>query len=59
LHPQWLVTAVLAYDSFPVSDTKGLIYVESDRMTVGLAYAFMDVGIAAVNERRGPRPEMI
>ena len=68
-HPQWRVTAGFAYDSSPVSDSDrtvalpldrafrysaGLIYEVSDRITMGLAYTFIDAGSAGVNETRGP-----
>jgi long-subunit fatty acid transport protein len=68
-HAQQRVTAGFASDSSPVSDANrtvappldrtfrypaGRIYDSSDRMTVGLAYRFMDVGSAAVNETCGP-----
>jgi long-chain fatty acid transport protein len=68
-HPQWRATAGFAYDSSPVSDSNrtvampldrafrysaGLIYELNDRMTLGLAYTFIDAGSASINETRGP-----
>jgi long-chain fatty acid transport protein len=68
-HPQWRVTAGFAYDSSPVSDANrtvampldrtlrysaGLIYEVNPRITLGLAYTFIDLGSAPVNETRGP-----
>jgi len=68
-HPKWRVTAGFAYDSSPVSDTNrtvalpldrtfrysaGLIWDLNERITMGLAYTFLDAGSAPVNETRGP-----
>ncbi len=68
-HPQWRVTAGFAYDSSPAGDadrtvalpldralrySAGLIYELSDRITMGLAYTFIDAGSASVNQTRGP-----
>lgn len=63
------MTTGFAYDSSPVSDANrtvaipldrtlrcsaGLIYEVNQRITLGLAYTFFDLGSAAVNETRGP-----
>ena len=68
-HPQWRVTAGFAYDSSPVGDadrtvvlpldrqfrySAGLIYDLNERITMGLAYTFLDGGSASVNQTRGP-----
>jgi long-chain fatty acid transport protein len=68
-HPQWRVTAGFAYDSFPAGDadrtvalpldrqfrcSAGLIYDWNERITMGLAYTFIDAGSASVNQTRGP-----
>jgi long-chain fatty acid transport protein len=68
-HPKWRVTAGFAYDSSPVSDANrtvalpldrtfrysaGLIWDLNERITMGLAYTFLDAGSAPVNETRGP-----
>jgi long-chain fatty acid transport protein len=68
-HPQWRVTAGFAYDSSPVGDadrtvalpldrqfrySAGLIYDLNERITMGLAYTFIDAGSASVNQTRGP-----
>ncbi len=67
--PKWRATAGFAYDSSPAGDADrslalpldrafrysgGLIYDWSDRLTVGLAYTFMDAGKAQLTESRGP-----
>jgi long-chain fatty acid transport protein len=67
--PQWRVTAGFAYDSSPVGGANrtvtlpldrqfrysaGLIYDLNQRITMGLAYTFIDAGSASVNETRGP-----
>jgi long-chain fatty acid transport protein len=68
-HPQWRVTAGFAYDSSPAGDadrtvalpldrqfrySAGLIYDLNNRITMGLAYTFIDAGSASVNQTRGP-----
>jgi len=68
-HPQWRVTAGFAFDSSPVGDadrtvvlplgrqfrySAGLIWDVSERITLGLAYTFLDAGQASVNQTRGP-----
>jgi long-chain fatty acid transport protein len=68
-HPQWRATAGFAYDSSPAGDADrtvalpldrafrysgGLIYDLNDRITMGLAYTFIDAGSASVNQTRGP-----
>ncbi len=68
-HPRWRVTAGFAYDSSPAGNVDrtvampldrtlrysgGLIYEWSDRVTLGLAYTFMDAGTASLTQRRGP-----
>jgi long-chain fatty acid transport protein len=67
-HPKWRVTAGFAYDSSPVGDadrtvalpldrqfrySAGLIYDLNERITMGLAYTFIDAGSASVNQTRG------
>jgi long-chain fatty acid transport protein len=62
------VTAGFAYDSSPVGDadrtvalpldrqfrySAGLIYDLNERITMGLAYTFIDAGSASVNQTRG------
>lgn len=68
-HPKWRVTAGFAYDSSPAGDadrtvampldrafrySAGLIYELTERITMGLAYTFIDAGDASVNQTRGP-----
>jgi long-chain fatty acid transport protein len=68
-HPQWRVTAGIAYDTSPVSDeyrtvdlamdrtwrySAGLIYDYSKKLTLGFAYTFLDAGNAPINQTRGP-----
>jgi len=68
-HPHWRVTAGFAYDSSPAGDadrtvtmpldrqlrySAGLIYDYSQRITLGLAYTYIDAGSASVNQTRGP-----
>ena len=68
-HPKWRATAGFAYDSSPVGDgnrtvslpldrafrySAGLIYDVTQRITMGLAYTFIDAGSASVNQTRGP-----
>ncbi len=65
-HPGWRVTAGFAYDSSPAGDddrtvampldrvlrySGGLIYEWSDRVTLGLAYTFLDNGTASLSQR--------
>lgn len=67
--PKWRLTAGFAYDSSPVSDENrsvvlpldrqfryavGVIHEWTERITVGLAYEFLDNGSASVNNTRGP-----
>jgi long-chain fatty acid transport protein len=69
VHPHWRVTAGVAYDSSPAGSVQrtvalpldrqfrysaGLIYEVNTRLTVGLAYTFIDAGEASVNQTRGP-----
>ena len=68
-HPKWRVTGGFAYDSSPAGDgdrtvalpldrqfrySAGLIYEVTERITLGLAYTFIDAGSADVNQTRGP-----
>ena len=68
-HPQWRVTAGFAYDSSPAGAAQrtvalpldrqfrysaGLIYDLNERITMGLAYTFIDAGSASVDQTRGP-----
>jgi long-chain fatty acid transport protein len=68
-HPHWRATAGFAYDSSPAGDadrtvampldrqlrySAGLIYEVTERITLGLAYTFIDAGSADVNQTRGP-----
>jgi long-chain fatty acid transport protein len=68
-HPKWTATAGFAYDSSPVSEgdrslslpldqqfrySVGLMHAPSDRITLGLAYTFMDAGSAPLTQTRGP-----
>src|SRR5574341_1383733 len=68
-HPKWTATAGFAYDSSPMGDADrtitlpmdrqfrysvGLIHELSDRVTLGLAYTFLDAGDAPVTQTRGP-----
>jgi long-chain fatty acid transport protein len=66
-HPQWRVTAGFAYDSSPAGETDrtvampldrglrysgGLIWDLSERVTLGLAYTFLDGGKATLTQSR-------
>jgi long-chain fatty acid transport protein len=68
-HPKWRVTAGFAYDSSPAGAAQrtvvlpldrqfrysaGLICDLNERLTLGLAYTFIDAGSASVNQTRGP-----
>ena len=68
-HPKRRVTAGVAYDSSRAGDadrtvslpldrnfrySAGLIYDVTQRITMGLAYTFIDAGSASVNQTRGP-----
>ena len=68
-HPKWRATAGFAYDSSPVGDgdrtvslpldrafrySAGLICDVTQRITMGLAYTFIDAGSTSVNQTRGP-----
>lgn len=68
-HPKWTATAGFAYDSSPVSEANrtlylpldqqfrysvGLMYEASDKVTLGLAYTFLDAGSAPLTQTRGP-----
>ncbi len=67
--PQWRATAGIAHDTSPVSDedrtvdlpldrtwrySGGLIYDYSKKLTLGMAYSFLDCGDATIDQRRGP-----